>query len=72
MTKVLTRHGERKYLGKLFGVSQLTIRRALDGQTETFLAKSIRKMAIARGGVVVENARKDILAASRRNGIAQG
>ena len=52
MVKVLTQHGERKYLGKLFEVSQLTVRRALDGQTNTPLARKIRKAAIERGGVV--------------------
>lgn len=55
MAKVLTEHGERKELGKIFGVCQLTIRRALEGQTNTALAKKIRKTAIARGGVVVNN-----------------
>lgn len=55
MAKVLTAHGERKYLGELFGVSQLTIRRALEGQTNSALANKIRKVAIQRGGVVVNN-----------------
>lgn len=55
MAKVLTEHGERKELGKIFGVCQLTIRRALEGQTNTALAKKIRKAAITRGGVVVNN-----------------
>ncbi len=55
MAKVLTEHGERKELGKIFGVCQLTIRRALGGQTNTALAKKIRKAAITRGGVVVNN-----------------
>ncbi|MCM1302241.1 MAG: DeoR family transcriptional regulator [Alistipes senegalensis] len=58
MAKVLTEHGERKYLGQLFGVSQLTIRRALDGLTNTTLAKKIRKTAIERGGVVVISIKK--------------
>lgn len=52
MAKILVENGERAYLGKLFGVSQLTIRRALDGKTNTDLAKKIRKVAIDRGGVV--------------------
>ena len=54
MAKVLTQHGERKYLGQLFKVSQLTIRRALDGETNTPLAKRIRVAAIKRGGVVAK------------------
>lgn len=52
MAKILVENGERTYLGKLFGVSQPTIRRALDGKTNTDLAKKIRKVAIDRGGVV--------------------
>ncbi len=52
MAKILVENGERAYLGKLFGVSQPTIRRALDGKTNTDLAKKIRKVAIDRGGVV--------------------
>lgn len=52
MAKILVENGERASLGKLFHVSQPTIRRALDGKTNTDLAKKIRKMAIARGGVV--------------------
>ena len=46
MAKILVENGERAYLGKLFGVSQPTIRRALDGKTNTDLAKKIRKVAI--------------------------
>ena len=52
MAKILVENGERAYLVKLFGVSQPTIRRALDGKTNTDLAKKIRKVAIDRGGVV--------------------
>ena len=52
MAKILVENGERAYLGKLFGVRQPTIRRALDGKTNTDLAKKIRKVAIDRGGVV--------------------
>ena len=52
MMKILVENGERAYLGKLLGVSQPTIRRALSGQTNTDLAKKIRKVAIDRGGVV--------------------
>ena len=52
MAKILVENGARAYRGKLFGVSQPTIRRALDGKTNTDLAKKIRKVAIDRGGVV--------------------
>lgn len=52
MAKILTERGERLLLGKLFGVSQPTVRRALDGKTQTELAKKIRRAALVRGGVV--------------------
>ncbi len=52
MERILVDRGERQSLGKLFVVSQLTVRRALNGQTNTELAKKIRKVAIDRGGVI--------------------
>lgn len=55
MAKILVENGERAYLGKMFGVSQPTIRRALAGQTNTDLAKKIRNVAIDRGGVIKNN-----------------
>lgn len=51
MAKILTERGERMLLGKLFGVSQPTIRRALNGMTQTELARKIRRVALLRGGV---------------------
>lgn len=54
MAKILTEQGERQVLGKLFGVSQPTIRRALNGKTQTELAKKIRRVALQRGGVEKE------------------
>ncbi len=53
MAKILTQHGERGELGRIFKVSQVTIRRALNGETNTPLAKKIRTAAIKRGGVVM-------------------
>ena len=51
MSKVLVEAGEKTRLSKLFGVSRLTVLRALSGKTDTDLAKKIRTVAIARGGV---------------------
>jgi hypothetical protein len=57
MKKILTKHGERKELEKIFHVSQPTIRKALNGQINTALALKIRKAAIERGGVEQNNYR---------------
>ena len=51
MGKVLVAVGEKKMLMKIFDKSHVTIRRALNGKTDTPLAKKIRKAAIERGGV---------------------
>ena len=53
MEKVVIQHGGHKELGRIFKVSQPTIRRALNGETNTPLAKKIRTAAIKRGGVVM-------------------
>jgi|BioPla2DNA2_1021312.scaffolds.fasta_scaffold10587_10 DeoR/GlpR family transcriptional regulator of sugar metabolism len=41
----------RKEIMKIFDVSYPTIRRALNGTTNTELAKKIRKVALIKGGV---------------------
>lgn len=51
MGKILTDLGEKKELAKIFRKSHVTVRRALNGETNTPLAKKIRKAAIERGGV---------------------
>lgn len=51
MEKILTESGEKKALMKIFNKSHVTVRRALKGETNTDLAKKIRKAAIERGGV---------------------
>lgn len=51
MSIVLVEAGEKTKLAKLFGVSNLTIRRALNGKTQSDLAKQIRATAVLRGGV---------------------
>ena len=50
MSKVLVESGKTK-LAKLFGVSRLTVLRALNGKTQSDLAKQIRATAVLRGGV---------------------
>ena len=52
MKEILTKHGERQYLGKLFKVSQPTIRKALCGTCSSKTSLKIRKAAIERGGVI--------------------
>ncbi len=41
--------------GKIFGLCQLTIRKALDGQTNVEPAEKIRKVAIMRSSVMTNN-----------------
>lgn len=53
MGKILTVHGDKKELAKIFKVSHVTVREALKGTVDTPLAKKIRKAAIERGGVEV-------------------
>lgn len=51
MAIVLVEAGEKTKLAKLFGVSRLTVLRALNGKTQSDLAKQIRATAVLRGGV---------------------
>ena len=51
MAKVLVEHGEIVKLAQLLGVARKTVREALSGQTNTPLARKIRKLALDRGGV---------------------
>lgn len=52
MARVLVEHGEINKLAQLLGVARKTVSEALNGQTNTPLARKIRKLAIDRGGVV--------------------
>lgn len=54
MSKVLVSHGEKKELMRIFDICHVTVREALNGKSDTLLAKKIRKAAIERGGVKVE------------------
>lgn len=51
MGKILVASGEKTQLMEIFSTSHVTIRRALNGTTNTPLAIRIRKAAIERGGV---------------------
>lgn len=57
MSEILTKHGERGALAKLFNVSEVTVRSALKGRTNSPLAQRIRKAAKERGGVEVLDTR---------------
>lgn len=52
MARVLVEHGEVVKLAKFLGIARKTVREALSGQTNTPLARKIRKLAIDHGGVV--------------------
>lgn len=51
MKKVLVAHGEKGELAKIFQVSLVTVRDALNGKTHSELAARIRQAAIRRGGM---------------------
>ena len=61
MTIVLVEAGEKTKLAKLFGVSGLTVRRALNGKTQSDLAKQIRATAVLRGGVSAHSSEERFL-----------
>lgn len=58
MNKIIVEHGTRKKLEKIFGVSHVTVRRALSGNLDGKLsedkAKRIRKAAKENGGYEVQ------------------
>jgi len=53
--KILVNIGEKKNLKELFNCSYPTIRTSLNGKSSTSLGYKIRKAAIERGGVEIEN-----------------
>lgn len=55
MNRILTRFGEINRIAAIMGVSRPTVRSALSGKTSSDLAKRIRKAALERGGVEVNN-----------------
>lgn len=56
--RVFVPHGEKKELMKIFDCSHVTVREALNGNSNSKLAQKIRKAAIERGGVSVDNKSK--------------
>jgi hypothetical protein len=50
-SRILVKSGEKTTLKRMFETSYPAVQRALSGQTETDLAKRIRKAALQRGGV---------------------
>ena len=58
MNKIIVGHGTRKKLEEIFGVSHVTVRRALNGTLDGKLsedkAKRIRKAAKENGGYEVQ------------------
>lgn len=55
MNKILVEPNEKVYLKRLFGVSYPTIRKALNGISDSSLSLKIRKAALERGGVEKDN-----------------
>lgn len=49
------KHGERKEIAKMLSVSEVTVRNALKGRTQSELSKRIRKIALQRGGIEMNN-----------------
>ena len=52
MAKVFVMHGEINKLAQLLGVARKTVSEALNGQTNTPLARKIRRLTLERGGCV--------------------
>lgn len=55
MGRILVEWGEYKKIAEVFNVSTRTVRDACKARSESKLAQRIRKAAIERGGVAVEN-----------------
>lgn len=51
MNEILVPQGVRLKLGKIFGMSQPFIRKALKGKTSHHMAVKVRKAALENGGV---------------------
>ena len=54
MKKILVAEGEKGRLREIFGISYPTVRDALNGKKQNYLAIKIRKAAIERGGIEVD------------------
>lgn len=58
-TIIVTDHGERTIIGKIFNLSAPTIRRALNGDSSVRDYAKIRKCALERGAVEMHEVTKD-------------
>lgn len=61
MAKILVEQGVKLKLQKKTGASQPTIRRALDGKTDTLIARLIRAMAINEFGGTEQMVKKVVI-----------
>ncbi|MDD2633965.1 MAG: hypothetical protein PHW82_00530 [Bacteroidales bacterium] len=59
-TIIITTHGERTEIGKIFRLSAPTIRRALNGDTTVRGYAKIRKCAIERGATEMTEVENDV------------
>ncbi|RNC63589.1 hypothetical protein D7D25_15665 [Proteiniphilum sp. X52] len=55
MGEILMKHGERRDIAKMLNVSEVTVRNALKDRTQSELSERIRRLAIQRGGIEVNN-----------------
>ncbi|WP_298652481.1 hypothetical protein [uncultured Proteiniphilum sp.] len=53
MGEILMKHGERREIAKMLNISEVTVRNALKGRTQSELSERIRKIALQRGGIEV-------------------
>jgi predicted regulator of amino acid metabolism with ACT domain len=58
MNKILTQHGEMQKIADLFKVDRRTVFNALTGVYDSDTVRRIRKMAIDRGGMEMNNSLK--------------
>ncbi len=57
--KIVVERGTTKELVEVFGTNRITVWQALTFQTDTMLAKRIRKAAMERGGVEISQQGKE-------------
>lgn len=58
IARILVRHGVRSLICKELNVSLLTVRRALDGETQTSLAQEVRDKALTYKGTIRERGKR--------------
>lgn len=55
MKQILVKHGEAVAIARFLGCNKNTVTSALKGKYNTPLAQKIRKIALKRGGVEIDN-----------------